>query len=147
MREDRKDTLMSLNNLGTAYMSLENYEKALECYERALEGDKRTKGKNHQSTLDTVMNIANVYNVGMKDYGKAEEICQRTLESFEAQLGKEDPRTKRCARDITVCLCLTTGENRETSFSLPKFKRLKLRKILDDYPHLIIEKPAFKNYL
>ncbi|GMI11016.1 hypothetical protein TrVE_jg3300 [Triparma verrucosa] len=122
--EDHKDTLGTVNNLGTVHnVGLKNYEKALEYYERDLKGYEKTLGKTHPRTLGTVMNIAVLYMDGLKDYGKAEELYQRALEGNEAQLGKDHVHTKGCARNLAVNFA-KAGED------------LKLRKIIDDYPHL-----------
>ena len=69
-----------------------------------------------------------------KDYGKAEELYQRVLEGFEAQLGKDHEKTKSSAQNLAICLA-NAGE------------KLKLRKIIDEYPHILIEDPTFKNDL
>ena len=42
------------------------------------------------------MNIASVRAL-IEDYGKAEELYQRALEGYEAQLGKDHEDTMRCA--------------------------------------------------
>ena len=80
------------------------------------------------------MNIAGVYLGGLEDYRKAEELLQRALEGYEAQLGKDHRSTKTCAGNLATCLA-QAGE------------KLKLRKIIDEYPHIIVEQPAFKHYL
>jgi len=122
--EDHKKTLGSLNNLGTVYHKMKDYEKALEYYERALKGREKTLGKTHPDTLNTVGNIAIVYDDGMKDYEKAEELYRRALEGYEAQLGKDHKSTKNCANNLAICLH-AAGEKE------------KLRKVLEEYPHLI----------
>ena len=132
--EDHRHTLMTVSNLGSVYNSLKDHEKALEYYERALKGKEKTLGRTHPSTLSTVINIANVYKDGLKDYGKAEELYQRALEGYEAQLGKDHERTKNCAKNLAICLA-TAGE------------KLKLRKIINERPHILIDKPVLKNYL
>mmetsp|Transcript_5431 Transcript_5431/g.9829 ORF Transcript_5431/g.9829 Transcript_5431/m.9829 type:complete len:94 (+) Transcript_5431:2-283(+) len=91
-------------------------------------------GKTHPDTLSTVMKIAIVYKNRLKDYGKAEELYQRALEGYEAQLGKDHKDTKECARNLAIYFA-DAGE------------KLKLRKIIDKYPHIIIEQPAFEDYL
>ena len=63
----------------------------------------------------------------MKDYNKAEEFYQKALEGYVAQLGKESEATKRCARNFAIVL----EKERE---------KTKLRKLLDDYPHLLSER-------
>ena len=60
-------------------------------------------GKTHPSTLTTATNIAIVYD-GMEDYGKAEELYQRVLEGYEAQLRKDHTSTMRCAENYRDCL-------------------------------------------
>ena len=122
--EDHKDTVGTVNNLGALYNDrLKDYEMALEYFERALKAREKISGKTHPDTLITVCNIANVYMDGLKDYGKAEELQQRALEGNEAQLGKDHVHTKMCARNLAVNFA-KAGED------------LKLRKIIDDYPHL-----------
>ena len=101
--EDHRQTLMTLNNLGTFYHSLKNYKKAMEYYERDLKESSKKLGQNHPSTLMTLENIAIVY-YELKEYGKAEELYQRTLEGYEAQFGKDHERTKDCAKKFKICL-------------------------------------------
>jgi tetratricopeptide (TPR) repeat protein len=69
------------------------------------------------------MNIGVVYLEGMKDYEKAEELYRRALEGNEAQLGKDHEDTKRCAKNLAICLH-AAGEKE------------KLRKVLEEYPDL-----------
>ena len=131
---DHMDTLATVHNLGAIYYSLKDYEKALKYYERALKGKEKMLGKTHPETLGTVMNIASAYIAGFKDYGKAEELYQRVLEGNEAQLGKDHEGTKKCAMGLAVCFA-KTGE------------KLKLRKIISKYPHILIDGPPLKEYL
>ncbi|GMH75762.1 hypothetical protein TrLO_g2658 [Triparma laevis f. longispina] len=106
--EDHKDTLDMLNKMGAAYYGLMNYEKALKYFERALNGGEKTMGKNHLETLTTVINIANVYTMGMRNYGNAEEL-------YEAQLGKDHQRTKMCAMNFRICLERNSNSERLTA--------------------------------
>ena len=55
----------------------------------------------------TVMNIATIYNDGLKEYEKAEELYQRALKGYEAQLGKDHDYTKDSARNFRICLKLS----------------------------------------
>ena len=122
---------MTVNNLGIVYCELKDYEKALEYYERALKGKEKTLGKTHPDTLTAVMNIANVYDDVLKDHGKAEELYRRALEGCEAQLGKNHKVTMDIAINLAVCFA-NAGE------------KLKLRKIIDKYPHILIYEPRMK---
>ena len=122
--EDHKDTLTTVNNLGEVYREMKDYEKALEYYERDLKGSEKTLGKTHPDTLSTVNNIGALYNDGMKDYKKAEELYRMALEGYEAQLGKDHKSTKNCANNLAICLHAAR-------------EKVKLRKVLEKYPHLI----------
>ena len=115
------------------YDDLKNYEKDLEYYKTALKGFEETMGKNHPSTLDTVVNIAIVYKI-QKGNGKAEELYQRALEGYEAQLGKDHQDTMRCATNLAICLA-QSGEKQ------------KLRVHLVRFPHLMIDQPQFASYI
>ena len=91
-------------------------------------------GMNRPETSGTMMNTAIVY-TNFKDCGKAEELYQRgALEGYEAQLGRDNETTKNCAMNSAGCFAIA-GKN------------LKLRKILDDYPHILMKQPAFNEYL
>ena len=65
------------------------------------------------------------------NYGKAEELYLRALEGNEAQLGKDHEVTKQCSMNLAVCLA-EAGE------------KLKLSKIIDEFPHILIEVPDIK---
>ena len=95
----------------------------------------KTLGKTHPDTLDTVMNIAAAYHIGLKDYRKAEEYFQRALKGYEAQLGKNHESTKRCAMNLAVCFA-KVGEKK------------KMRAIMDEYPHILVKQSSwFSQYL
>ena len=66
------------------------YRTALEWYQRALEGKEKVLGKYHPSTLDTVNNMAIVFEF-IGEYDKALEWFQRALEGNEKVLGKDHP--------------------------------------------------------
>ena len=78
--------------------------------------------------------IAGVYVDGLEDYGKTEDLYQRALKGYVAQLGKDHEGTKSCAKNLADCFA-QAGE------------KLKLRKIIDEYPHIMVDQPAFKNDL
>ena len=86
------------------------------------------------NTLKSVYNIAGVYSRGLKNYEKAEELYQRALEGYEAQLGRDHEDSKSCAKNLAKCFFLA-GD------------RLKLKKIISKYPHILIDGPALKEYL
>ena len=50
------------------------------------------------------MNMATVYMEGLNSYRKAEELYQRAIEGYEAQLGKDHEDTNELCRELS-CLC------------------------------------------
>ena len=88
-----------------------------------MKGHEKTLGRTHPETLKFVFNIALAYK-SLEDYGKAEELYQRALEGFEAQLGKDHQSTKSCAMGLAICLGKAG-------------KKQRLRKILDVYRYLL----------
>ena len=90
-------------------------------------------GKTHPSTLAAVMNIASAYE-NLKEHGKAKELYQRALEGFGAQLGKDHVDTNACAFNLGSCYA-NSGHIQ------------KLRVVLEQWPHILVEFPAFKHCL
>ena len=60
--------------------------------------------------------------------------CIREREGIEAQLGKEHIHTKTCAANLAICFA-RAGEKE------------KLRKLVEEYPHIIVQRPVIKKYL
>ena len=56
------------------------------------------------------------------------------IRGYKEQLGNDHVNTKKCAMNLAIGLA-EAGE------------KLKLRKIIDEYPHILIEDPSFKNNL
>ena len=82
---------------------------------------------NNLGTIYDDLKDSIVYDAGMKDYEKAEELYRRALEGYEAQLGKDHEYTKDGAHNLALCL-EQAGEKE------------KLRKVLEEYPHIATEK-------
>lgn len=73
-------------------------------YERSLAGHEASLGANHVETLKTAMNMAIVYDEGLRDYKKAEALYKRALDGFAETLGKENALTLDCAENYKCCL-------------------------------------------
>ena len=58
----------SLNVMGGVLNDLKDCKGALNYYQQALRGQERVLGKTQPYTLGTVMNMANTYMDGLKDY-------------------------------------------------------------------------------
>jgi tetratricopeptide (TPR) repeat protein len=77
---EHKDTLGSLNNLGTVLQQVEDYEGALDYYQQALRGREKVLGKTCPQTLTTIMNMASTYKDGLKN---SEEMKRHALNAYE----------------------------------------------------------------
>ena len=99
-----KDTLSSLNNMGAILYRMKDYEGALDYYQQALRAQEKVLGKTHPNTLLTIMNTANTYTAGLKDFVKAERMFRRALDGYERSLGKEYEGTKTCAFMLALML-------------------------------------------
>ena len=64
-----------------------------------MKGKENTLG----NTLTTMTNMASLH-AKFHDFGKAEELYQRALEGYEAQLGKDNNRTMDCANNFKIVL-------------------------------------------
>ena len=71
---------MSLNNMGAVLYSLQDYGGAHHYFQLALGPQEKVLGKTHHVTLQTVMNMGNVYMVGFQDFAKAEEMYRQGLD-------------------------------------------------------------------
>ena len=100
--DEHKNTLASLHNMGRLLYSMEDYEGALAYNQQALGAQEKELGKTHPSTLTTIMNMAITYQVGLKDFVKAEEMLRLALNGYERSLGKGHETTKRCARNLAI---------------------------------------------
>ena len=72
--EEHKKTLDSLNNIGIVLQHMKDYEGALDYYQQAHKVSEKVLGKTHTSTLDAIMNMAIVYEDGLGDRAKDEEM-------------------------------------------------------------------------
>ncbi|KAI5842039.1 hypothetical protein BZA05DRAFT_380199 [Tricharina praecox] len=86
------EALAAIHLLGVNLSFDSQYSEALEWYQRALEGTEKALGKDHPSTLTTVLGMAGVFE-RRGEYDKALEWYQRALEGTEKALGKDHPST------------------------------------------------------
>ena len=102
--DDDKDTLATMNNMGVILKNMKDYEGALAYYQEALRVKEKVQGKTHPDTLKTILNMAITYEVGLKNFVKAEQMYRQALDGFERSLGKEHRDTKLCARHFASLL-------------------------------------------
>ena len=79
----------------------ESYTEALEWYQRALDGYEKVLGKDHADTLNTIHNMASVFN-DQGQYEKALEWYQRALDGYEKVLGKDDADTLNTIHNMAI---------------------------------------------
>src|SRR2546421_111142 len=89
---NRLEDVGILDDVGANFYTQGRYKEALEWYERALAGSEKALGKDHPSTLDTVHNIAVVFDHQGR-YKEALEWYERALAGKEKALGKDHPST------------------------------------------------------
>ena len=88
--------------MGAVLQHMEDYKGTLDYYQQALRASEKVLGKTHPDTLGTIMNMAKAYQVGLKDFTKAEEMYRLALDGFEKSLGKNHEDTKMCARNLAI---------------------------------------------
>jgi len=123
--DEHKRTLGSLSNMGVLLYKEGDYEGALDYYQQAIRGKERVLGKTHPDTLETINNMAITYQLGLKDFTKAEEMLRLVLDGSERSLGKEHGETKRCAKNLAIILCWNLKSKEKT------------RALIKEYPVLL----------
>jgi len=106
--DTHKDTLTSINELGTAYEMLANMPEAEKYYLESYEGRRRTLGEDSPATLASMGNLGNVYRVQAK-FAQAEPLLRDTLERRRRVVGNED-RDTLIAMNTMGFLYVTQGK-------------------------------------
>jgi tetratricopeptide (TPR) repeat protein len=79
-------------NLGLLYSSQGKLAEAEQMYQRALQGEEKTLGPEHISTLKTVNKLGALY-ADQDKLAEAEQMYQRALQGYEKALGAENIMT------------------------------------------------------
>ena len=111
--------------MGVLLCKMEDYEGALDYFQQALRVQEKVFGKTHPMTLRTIMNMASTYQVGLKDFTRAEEMFRLALDGFERSLGKDHEHTKDCARNLALLLAQELRDKEKT------------RELAKEYPHIL----------
>ena len=83
--------------------SLGRFEKALPLYERVLAGDERAHGADHPHTMDSVYNLARLYDA-TNELDKAVPLFRRELAGCSAHYGRNHGETKTSASNLVTVL-------------------------------------------
>ncbi|KAF8252586.1 hypothetical protein K440DRAFT_657801 [Wilcoxina mikolae CBS 423.85] len=122
------------NRVGIYHDITGRYDGALKRYKRAFDGYEKALGKDHPSTLNTIGNMALVFE-HQGEYDKALEWYQRALDGKEKALGKDHPSTLRTIKNIarTKGHLSTPADNCTVSPAIattrPKWRKWKPEKI------------------
>jgi tetratricopeptide (TPR) repeat protein len=96
------DTAMSLQELGTVNLRLEDYEATLPLFERALKGFENGEGPHRNFTLFVMSNLSNVYlELGMDE--ELRRLLSRLIPRAAEALGAEHPVTGEAVRKYIEC--------------------------------------------
>ncbi|MCK4765878.1 MAG: tetratricopeptide repeat protein, partial [Candidatus Aminicenantes bacterium] len=92
-RLDPGNTLYQ-NEIGLAYLTLAEYQKAKDCFEKALASDMKTYGKEHPHVATRWNNLGRAW-AKLGKYEKAIEYFEKALQSDLKTYGKEHPDVAR----------------------------------------------------
>ena len=127
--EKHVDTLDTLMNLGVLSDGMEEYssalKKSMEHKERAIRWQEKTLGVANKETLKAIMSTALAW-ANISRFEKAEAMYGTALKRYEQTLGEGHNDTKRCAESLVSILALSLKSHE------------KIRAIVDDYPHLML---------
>ncbi|KAL7276497.1 hypothetical protein RUND412_000519, partial [Rhizina undulata] len=98
--ENEKISSASMS-IGLTYTELGYYKQAEASYLIALAAREKTLGKDHLSTLNTVDNLASVFDHQGR-YNEALDLYQRALAGYEKSLGKDDPSTLATVNNMAM---------------------------------------------
>ena len=83
LAEEHRETLNSLNYMGLVLSAMEDYGGALDYHQQTLSVQEKVLGKTRPYTLITIEGMACAYQVGLKEFIKAEEMYRLTLDGRE----------------------------------------------------------------
>ncbi len=86
-------------NLGIAWASKGEYDKAIGYHEKALEVDIATFGESHPNVAGDWGNLGLAW-AAKGEYDKAIGYHEKALEFFERSLGKDHPYTRRAQANL-----------------------------------------------
>jgi CHAT domain-containing protein len=115
------DTLVTMNDLGVAYLNEKDYPRALALHERALEIRKRLLGDEHPHTLLSLNALAQTH-VAAKEYDKALPLLIELRQLREKTLGPENRETVM----VLSSLARTYYELKKFDDALPLYEQLKI---------------------
>eukprot|EP00741_Cyanophora_paradoxa_P007455 tig00000128_g7210.t1 len=98
---DHEEVAFVLNNLGTAYQELRDYDRAIPLFQRALAIYEGRRGAEDPSVARAVANLALVYS-DQSRYEEALASYSRALRIWEEALGKEHPEVASVLNNMAL---------------------------------------------
>ncbi len=98
-KSEHEDYATLLNNIGSVYDKIGDYNKALEFYEKAINIREKVLGTEHPDTATSYNNIGGVY-MAISDYNKALEFYEKAINVKIKLLGTEHPDTATSYNNI-----------------------------------------------
>lgn len=114
-------TLSTINNLGILFAELEQWKKSMSMFDEALRGRRKTLGREHASTLDTMNNMGVcLMNLALMNESedpsesksqreKAKMMLEEAWRGYEKTLGSEHESTVRAERNLGCFLSNNAG--------------------------------------
>jgi tetratricopeptide (TPR) repeat protein len=101
---DHPDIARAYNNIASVYITLEQYDRALEMCRKSLAMFKATQGDGHPDIARGYNNMGYVYDQKC-EFDRALEMYHRSLQIFVATLGEHHPTVATCYNNMgNVCL-------------------------------------------
>jgi tetratricopeptide (TPR) repeat protein len=135
-----------------------NLQEAKKMYERALRGQEMVLGPDHQSTLRTLYNLANVlHDIG--NLHEAKKICERAFRGFERVLGPYDQNTLNSSRLLSYITSMMESIKAPSDMSVKELmaairdsglssqavglrEKLELVALLENHDIVLLHRPA-----
>ena len=100
--KEHPDVAITLNNLGSAYGNLGDYQKKNELLERSLKIMEQYYGAEHLEVAKTLNNLGSAYGE-LGDYQKEKELLERSLKIKEQHYGAEHPEVAKTLTQPRQC--------------------------------------------
>ena len=98
---DHPDTLITINNLATAYSAAGKYAEAIALYEHVRDAQITHLGPDHPDTLLTINNLASGY-WRTKQLDKSVPLFEDVLKRKEARLGRQHHETQMTVANLGI---------------------------------------------
>ena len=131
-KKDRLDISRLYNNIGQVYVSLTEYEQAIDFLGKSLEIRIKELSKEHTSIATSYNNIGRVYRCIGK-YDKALEYYNKALKIFIKKLGYSDPRIATLYNNLGAVYGLK-GEYRKSLENSEKALKIHRQLLGDHHP-------------